>query len=48
MVRSISLFGRLLGELPRGDFERLVTPHEAGRYAKTERVNESETESIRI
>ena len=34
MVRSISLFGQLLGELSRGDFEALVARHAAERYAK--------------
>jgi hypothetical protein len=34
MVRSISLFGQLLGELSRRDFETLVSRHGAERYAK--------------
>ena len=34
MVRSISLFGQLLGELSRGDFQTLVSRHGAERYAK--------------
>ena len=34
MVRSISLFGQLLGELSRGDFQTLVSKHGAERYAK--------------
>ncbi len=34
MVRSISLFGQLLGEVSRGDFQTLVSRHKAERYAK--------------
>ena len=34
MVRSISLFGQLLGALPRTSFESLVARHRAERCAK--------------
>ena len=34
MVRNISLFGQLLGALPRNSFESLVARHGAERCAK--------------
>lgn len=34
MVRSSSLFGQILGELSRTEFEALVAKHKAERYAK--------------
>ena len=34
MVRSISLFGQILGEVSRGDFQTLVSRHGAEHNAK--------------